>query len=59
MEWSEYPLGCYDNQSTCGAKKFDPRQKRKGLKAWSSGFSKETKLLEIPDPKIACQNLKI
>ena len=40
-------------------KKFDPRQKRKGLKAWSSGFLKETKLLEIPDPKIACQNLKI
>ena len=40
-------------------KKFDPRQKRKGLKAWSSGFLKETKLLEIPDPKIAfCQNLK-
>ena len=40
-------------------KKFDPRQKRKGLKAWSSGFLKETKLLEIPDPKITfCQNLK-
>ena len=40
-------------------KKFDPRQKRKGLKAWSSRFLKETKLLEIPDPKIAfCQNLK-
>ena len=28
MEWSGYPLDCYDYQSTCGAKKADKRDSR-------------------------------